>query len=139
MESVELGTYGQKWWRAVESMEYRFYISVRRRPMETMEFGFIRRRSMEPMEFCSDNCGTKTQSMEQVELRSDYRSVEAQPMEPMEFHPGHWKIEPMELCANYATRVLQCQPRFWQIQLKQISRRIQLHVQPKLMAHHHCS
>jgi len=84
--------------------------------MEQMELGTVQQWSMEPMELHSDDRGSKTQ-----------------PMEPMELHPNHCQMEPMELSTDYTTHVIQRQPSFRQIQLEQISRWFQLHVQSKLM------
>lgn len=68
-----------------------------------------------------------------MELGADDRGAKVQPMEPMELHPDHPQVEPVELGADYAARVVQRQPSFRQIQPEQISRRFQLHVQSKLM------
>lgn len=68
-----------------------------------------------------------------MELGSDDRFAETKPVEPMELDPDHRQMEPMELRADPTTHVIQRQPGFRQIQLEQISRRVQLHVQSKLM------
>jgi len=68
-----------------------------------------------------------------MELRSIDCGAKTQSMEPMELHPNHCQMEPMELCPDPTAHVIQRQPRFRQIQLEQISRRFQLHVQSKLM------
>lgn len=96
--------------------------------MEPMEFGIIRRWSMEPMELRSDDRFAKTKPMEPMELDPDHCQ-----MEPMELRTDHRQVEPMELRTDPTTNFVQRQPRFRQIQLEQISRRFQLHVQSKLM------